>query len=496
MPNQVLKKAEIRPLIESFIFEELESTNYEVLRLPSNCLLRWNRFDLGFKLVYLDLKESNHELARHIYESDIRSQTLGSFKEAGSDLKTSFKKYIKEFEKTYKNIKQNGFDAEKSLIPLSDVNTIINGSHRVAAAIHTKQCVSCIRTEQSIMTCDYKYFFYRNVSTTILDLVANKFIEYADDVYIAFLWPSGISNLMETESEFSNIIYKKQISLTARGGFNLIIELYKHMDWLGVPETGFTGAERKLVECFPSFDQVTVIAFQATSIEKVKQIKERIRQKNNIGFSSVHITDTNEEAIRISKLVFNENGIHFLNNSEPFKFPVTKSLSLFKAFLDKNNLKPNDIIVDGSTILSLYGIRNSRDIDFLTLNNRSITTPKSGFEPHDSELIFHRKGKHDLICNPIYFIEYLGLKFISIHQLYEMKTNRGEEKDKNDLRLMQALINSHKPASFFVEKKQSLFYFKLKCKKWIKDKIILCLQTLGVYKPVRSFYRRYKKRNI
>jgi len=493
VPSLNLKRLEIRPLIEPFIFEELEELSYEVLSFPSLCLLTWNRFDLAFKLLYLDLKETNNELAQHVYECDIRSQTLGSFKEAGNNSKTSFKKYKKEFERIYKSIKQNGFDLKKSLIPLSDVGTIINGSHRVAAAIHTKKYVSCIRTQQPMMTCDYKYFFYRNVSTTILDLVANKFIECANNVYIAFLWPSGIKNIIETESEFSNVIYRKQISLTARGGFNLIVELYKHMNWLGVPETGFTGAQRKLIECFPSFDQVTVIAFQAISIENVKQIKERIRQINDIGFSSVHITDTKEEAIRISKLVFNKNGIHFLNNAEPNKFQVTKSLALFKVFLDKNSLNPDDVLVDGSIVLSLYGIRKNSDIDYLTLNNRLISTTEFVFEPHDSELLYHGKSKCDLIYNPINFFEYLGFKFISFYQLYTMKANRGEEKDRADLNLMQSLKESDKPASFFVGKKQRLFYLRLKCKKWIKDKIMLSLRILGIYGPVRSIYRKYRK---
>jgi len=320
MPNLILKRSKVKALVEPFIFATLGRPSYEILSLPAVCFLTWNRFDLGFKLLYLDLKEKNSAYARQVYENDIRSQTLGSFEEYGSEAKNSFEKYLKEFEETYQSIKRRGFDAQSRLIPLSDVGTIINGAHRIAAAIHTGRNVSCIRTEQPIMSCDYQYFFHRNVPASVLDSVANKFIEYAEGVYIAFLWPSGKGNLKVTESEFSNVIYKKQISLRATGGFNLIVELYKHMDWIGSADSGYPGAKQKLIECFPGLDPVTVIAFQADSIEDIKQIKDRIRQINDIGFSSVHITDTKEEAVRISKLLFNENGIHFLNHADPTGF--------------------------------------------------------------------------------------------------------------------------------------------------------------------------------
>ena len=230
------------------------------------------------------------------------------------------------------------------------------------------------------MTCDYKYFFQRKVPENILDVVATKFIEYADDVYIAFLWPSGKDKLKQAEAEFSSIIYKKNISLTAKGGFNLIVELYKHMDWLGRAESGYPGAKKKLVECFPTFDPLTVISFQESSIEKVMEIKERVRKIHNIGFSSVHITDTKEEAVRVSKLVFNENGIHFLNYAEPDKFSLRKNLGLFNQFLKKYNVNPEDVLIDGSIVLSLYGLRKNIDIDFLVPDKINIPVSVDMFE--------------------------------------------------------------------------------------------------------------------
>ena len=91
MKNICRSKSKIKALVEPFIFEKLTDDSYEVLRLPSIRLMTWNRFDLGFKLFYLDIKDKNNSLAQFVYESDIRSQTLGCYKELGSEMKDTLR---------------------------------------------------------------------------------------------------------------------------------------------------------------------------------------------------------------------------------------------------------------------------------------------------------------------------------------------------------------------------------------------------------------------
>jgi len=489
-----LSKDSLEPTIEFFIFNKLMLSEYAVKTYCANELLTWNRLDLAFKLAYLDLKGANSTLANKIYQEDIRSQTLGSFEEFGNEEKNSFQKYVDEFEATYENIKTSGFDEKKSIIPLSAAGTIINGAHRVASAIHLKESVNCIHTELPIMTCDYNYFHERNVSPALLDLVVNKFIEYADNVYITFLWPSGKTNFSETLAEFPDVIYKKEVFLSSNGGFNLIVELYKHMDWVGTAESGFAGAKQKLIECFPNFESFFVIAFQSDSFEEVQKIKARVRKINNIGFSSVHITDTKEEAMRISKLVFNENGRHFLNFSQPFKYSIVEKLNVFDEFLFSMHLNKDDVLIDGSVVLALYGIRKNADIDFLTSSQYCTASDDKEFEDHDSELIYHNVEKQSLIYNPAYYFEYLGFKIISFYQFYEMKSSRNEEKDKNDIKLMKALIDNNKFKQLTARVRQSVFYFKIKSKKVVLDVAFKILHFTGLHGVVRGFYRKLKSR--
>jgi hypothetical protein len=487
MTGDSFYKDDIKDLIEPFIYDRLSISSYEVVKVDPISLLTWNRFDLAFRLLYLDLKNKYKGLANQVYYENIKSSNLGDFSLEPDHNIDSFDDYIEKFDKTYESIKNYGFKDDVSLVPLSCQDSIINGAHRVASAIHTGRIISCIKTNEPIMVSDYEYFFNRNVPIKILEYIAETFIEYANDVYIAFLWPSGGKKLKEATTEFDNIVYKKNISLTAQGGFNLLLELYKHMDWVGTLEGGYEGVRKKLIECFPTFDDVTVIAFQKDTIDDVRLIKERIRCLNGIGYSSIHITDTKEEAIRISKLIFNENGLHFLNHADLDKFSVKSELYKIKLELNQANLDPKNILFDGSIILSMYGLRESQDIDILTTEDISKST--TIFEKHDSELSFHEKVKEQLIYDNDLYFQYLGLKFVSFRQLYLMKSNRSTSKDIIDINMMKALINGNKFSMFFLRIKQALFYFKIKFSFLIRMKIIDFLQAIRLYSTVRFIYR-------
>lgn len=493
-----VSKENLKAKVEPFIYKKLTEKEYEIKNIKAKNLLTWNRFDLAFKLSYLDNIKVSPSIANEIYKHDIKAQTLGKFTEYGNeDNKNSFEHYIQHFSITYSNIKKNGFMKEETLIPLSMDGTIINGAHRLASAIHLNESVSTIVTEQGVMVADYQYFFERDVPVKYLDIVAQKFIQYSNDnVHIAFLWPSGNGHKEEAESLFSNIVYKKKISLTPKGAFSLLHELYKHMDWVGTKEDGYKGIKQKLIECFPKFEFFQVIVFQSEDLEKVQAVKKKVRDIYKIGYSSIHITDTKEEAIRISPLLFNENGLHFLNNSEPNKYVgLYEKLNEFKLYLSKNNIDPNDVLIDGSLTLSLYGLRKNNDVDFLISDCSKIEYPNKEFETHDSELQYHGKTKVELIYdNDNYFIFY-NLKFVSFSQLYTMKSNRNEEKDRNDCLIMKSSLEGDSYRKIIAQFKQKKFYIKIKIHRSILTssmKMLKMLKFFGLYVPVRFIYRKLK----
>jgi len=477
--------------LESFIYEEMDDTRYEVIRIDSSKLLTWNRFDLAFKLFYLEIRYKNSDLAVKIYEEDIRCQTASQFSEFGNKNKNSFIAYVEEFDKIFNSIKVNGFEEQKSIIPLSSNGTVGNGAHRTSCAIFLNEEVSCVKLNLNENICDYKFYYERNVSTDILNLIATKFIDYSLNTYVAFLWPSGSSNTKKVQECFSNVVYKTDIMLNINGAFNLLHELYKHMDWIGSSNNNFEGIQQKIVECFPNFETFKVVVFQADSLEDVREVKEKVRNICNIGFSSIHITDTKEEATRISKLILNENGLHFLNYAHPYKFTSFKlKQNKFTDFITLNKLNVDDIILDSSTLMELYGIRESNDIDYLAFDNAMITSKVVDIEEHSEELVYHDEKKIDLLYNPKFHFYYQNMKFISFTQLHRMKLNRNGVKDRNDINMMNAFIENNSLKMMKTSFYQFLLYTKVK----FRQSVILGLKKIGLYNNMKRMYDKYLRK--
>lgn len=490
--SKQLQKNNLNDLIEADIFENLDSDSYDIQVSEPYELLKWNRLITAFDIFYLNYKNKNHKLAHQVYYERVRSATFDAFEEYGNAEKNSFKAYCEEFDIIFESINKYGFDRNKSLIPLASNGSIVNGSHRLASSIVSNKKVYSAKLEKDYMIDDYNVLLQRNVPLNIVELAVCEFIKYSKNVYLAFLWPSSNKHYASIIKKFNNVLYTKELELNTNGAFNLLTELYKHMDWSGNEYNSYRGINQKLVECFPSFEEFTVIAFQANSIEDVRQIKEKVRDICKIGYSAIHITDTQEEAIRISQLLFNSNGLHFLNYAKPYSYiSLHNKIKAFKELLKQTKYDLDDFVIDGSSTLSIYGLRESDDLDFLYSNSDNLQL--SQFDSHDECLLNHKESKEDLIYNPAFYFSYLGLKFVSFEQTYKFKKHRNEDKDNTDCAIMDAYLEKDRLKLFLFRTKQVLFYKKIILERKSRENLFLVLHKLGVYNIIRTIYRRLKK---
>ena len=472
---------DLKKLIEPHFQGDLTKDYYEIKTIKAINLLTHTRLDLAFKLLYLDMINKDSAFAKKVYEEHIRAFSLGNFTEFGNKNKNGINSFIKEFDVTFESIKKNGFDCRKTIVPLSKNKSIANGAHRVSSAIYMDIDVGCVQIDTADHIYNYKFFYERNVSNEILDAVVTKFIEYANNTYIAFIWPTAQGHDKEIEEIVPRIVYKKEIKLNPNGAHNLLSQIYYGEEWLGRVEDNFSGSKGKLVECFTNFNPVRIVVFQEDSLNNVLKIKDKIRNIFNIGKHSVHITDTKEEAIRASHIVLNDNSIHFLNYAKPNKYIAThRNIDKFKKFIVDNKLNTDDVVLDGSIILSVYGLRESRDIDYFS----SIKIENKEFEAHDEELMYHKKEKSDIIYNPANYFYFNGLKFVSFAQLYKMKKNRHEKKDINDCKMMEALIENNNLKKLINGIKQDLFYINIKA----RAKLIIFLKGIGLFCIAKRIY--------
>jgi hypothetical protein len=230
------------------------------------------------------------------------------------------------------------------------------------------------------------------------------------------------------------------VQLSYRGLHNIIVSCYTSESWLGSASDEYPGAINKLKWVYDGSQMCRVIAFQAKCHKEVIEKKAKIRERLGLEKNSIHVTDSHKEAIELSQLLFNKNGLHFINFARPYRFSsFTNKLAQMENWIHNNRLHKSDVLIDGKMILAAYGLHEAATIDVIipaepSPSDCSIISPLS-----DNDVAHHGVQRSELIYNPNLYFEYMGFKFVAFEQLLSFKKKRGVVGDIHDLRLMAPL---------------------------------------------------------
>jgi len=472
-------------LFENHIVNKNSSFELKYDYIDPRKLLSANRLDIGFKLFYLNNREYINEFSVKIYKSHIRAITDNSFKEFGNNTKSDFKKFLDEFLTIEASLLKNEFDTDASIIPVSENNVLLDGSHRLSIAVKNKIQIAIQKFDLKHPAYNWKFFRDRGVAKNHIEIAVNQMVQYSNNIYTAFIWPKAKNNtqsFLESISE-DKLLYIKKVKLGTNGGMNLLTQLYKDQEWLGGIEQGYNGAISKLSQTFDSSGILHVVFFFEENQSKVMSIKKMFRDKIGIGKHSIHINDNKDETLLISQLILNRNSIAFLNDSKILRFKENINLiSSYKSLIDKKNLDIQNFVICGSMPLSLYGLTKAGDIDFLTIENIEFLEP--GLNSHNGYLKHYNQSLNELIFNPENFFYFHGIKFLTIDNIIIFKKNRGELKDKLFLENYKANKSYYKVYLLGFLSTLSLYRFKALAL------IIKYSKILGVYNFLKFFYKR------
>jgi len=235
-----------------------------------------------------------------------------------------------------------------------------------------------------------------------------------------------IDSLLQKEGQ---IVYKKTINFTDNGLLRFIYELYDGETW-----RGYTREDKQLdVTGNSQTNECTFYVFIPKNIGvDMVRLKSglRIHCENR---HSVHINDTHDEALRYANQILNENSIHHLNYGQQLS-PTNQKL--FNVYRTELNDKYNDKCIDSSFVLALYGLREAKDLDYLHAVNTISFTTVDGINSHNSELKYYDCSVDDILYDPRKHFYTRGCKVATLETVRDMKINRNEEKDRNDIELI------------------------------------------------------------
>ncbi|EKG54518.1 hypothetical protein [Vibrio cholerae] len=414
-------------------------------------LLTPSRFDIFFKLLYLDMLEMGDPRAEDIYDKHIYIITEGTVKEKGNQRKNSYDVFRKDFLSIYESIKDSGFCSEESIVPVGHDGSILDGAHRVASAIKSNAEVLTIELEAECKNYDYQYFIDNGMPDQYCSLALRNGLRYIKDINLACIWQGDV--LLDLLSDNSDVYFVKSISSTYTSVKNLVVEFYSGESWIGDLSNSFSGADGKVIPCLSNDKNIHLVWFKSNL--NLLELKDHLRKKVGVGKHSIHITDNFEQCMVHSRFLLSQAFDLLVNN-----FSYNKSICVDYLNKLKNEDIPSSAIISGSAILALSNKRKSSDVDYFYDEN---VDGKLDVSTHNSLAEYLPYNKDLMFGNDLLTFDFLGIKFLDLWSIIEFKKNRNEEKDIIDIKLIYS--NKRKLADAI---KGCWVFFKIK----IKHKLI------------------------
>ncbi|MBT6029820.1 MAG: hypothetical protein HOH13_05905 [Crocinitomicaceae bacterium] len=362
--------------------------------------------------------------------------------------KRGIREYIESFSALLDSIRTKGFDLSQSIIPTNIHKQIKDGAHRVSACLLFDKPVKYKKFDDSnFIAATAEYFKKAGLEDGFLDAMALQYCKLKSNTYVINLFPDALKNEAEVYkilSKYGTIVYEKNATLFKNGPLNLIRMLYEE------PFEGWNNnfAKEKSEHCFfgkHKKHRMRFILFECDSLEKTTKCKSEIRAFFK-SYDVIHINDTHEESILSAQTAFNNNSLHFINHASPKHFKnFTDLFGRFKQWIAREGYSLDYFCIDTSAVLSVYGIRECADLDYLH-SGSPIDSGIVGIDDHDCELRYHASSKDDIVFNPENHFYFKGVKFCSLNTIKKLKQKRNEVKDQKDIKMINELLASKKAA--------------------------------------------------
>lgn len=476
--------------------------------VEAKSLLGYQRFDFYGILFYIDQKVkgvTDLSFAKEVYEERTRAMTGFRLSEIGNENKSSFDDFLNVLDSLILDFQNGKYDCERTLIPVDKKGEPIDGAHRISCAAYFNQKIKVLRfLNREVTPYNYEYLQHELMPTHIADVMALEALKWHDDIYALFLWPKAHKNHSKLQEALhlivsnADVFYQVEYRLTFEAITNLMIQLYGHMDWVGTIDNGFANIRGKVDEVWDENGKVLIVLVRANNGKEILKLKSKIRDLFGIGLASVHSTDNKRETNMAMNALLNPNSRHYLLNANVTRYKDSfKLFSRFKQMLDANGFDNDEFIVESSMVLSMYGLREARDLDYYCLHNaqEKIYPSDENIEEHDeTQQRFYSIPVRDMICNPGNYFVFNGVKMVTLQNLLHFKQNRykayHESKDLEDIKLIQNILSdSYRLRKYFryvclmLKRKKRIY------KQVIHANLITVSKNLHVYEQLRALKR-------
>jgi hypothetical protein len=414
-------------------------------------LLTPERFDIALKTIYaryardgLASKWAEQVYYEHLVRVTGPGQEIAEYDGTG---KSGFSSYCETFQSLLSPLDYNLIPA----VPIDQSRVAFDGAHRIAAAIVTNRPIRAVQIDSPTPNPCYapvSFFATRQnrhppCDPQIIDEGVIEYVRSKPGTAIALIFPVVGSPQIATDQlkTIGKIVCQKVIPFTRQMGACLLHQVYNGHPWMDA-QKNLPGFKSKVNSCFPFPGLLLALLIDEFDVSQLRETKERIRNAYGLGNHSIHVTDTDDETLRTAQILFNANSLDLLKANISPTPGFLKNLINYKTWMDTHDLDPNLFALDGSALLGLLGLREPRDLDFLSMQEADVlpATPDL-VSCHNEAAAYHLSSIADILGDPRLHAWYMGVKFCAPAVIMSMKRRRGEEKDRNDIGLLRTKIH-------------------------------------------------------
>lgn len=414
----------------------------DMLVLIPTSLITPKRFDLVIKewsshLISLGIRDEKSIYGRHLF------MITGFNRKIIEYGNTPEKKGFTAFADTFSEILHAKFPYRERVPIIKDGEgyLIQNGAHRTAASINrskmlavTLENLSRGRIDSSRKFFSSRYFGRRIIKDKELDALAHRYTMLKPTTCFIVLFPS-ILNSKRIKKEIeerlgSNIVAKKGVYLPTSAEKYLLKILYSIKIEINNQHKVFNNLIR---DRFRIPGKTFFYSMDNIDFQELRKFKADLREKFHLPAGSIHTSDSYEESLSISELIFTNKINRFARNYN--------GIFADPPILD---LGSTTVALTGGSVLQALGIRKASDTDYICLEESKVQNLYcNAFECHNTYFSNLGINVRRLFNNPSNFFYAQNVLYLNVINLLKFKIKRRERKDLKDFLTILLIIISN-----------------------------------------------------
>ena len=386
------------------------------------------------------------------YETDVHKRLMRQFQRViGNEFPGEA--FDAKFLYNLDRVKANGFNSQLDTVYVDPLHMVIENFEDVGLGLYLKKDILVEKRSGPICIHDKSLAYYQGVglSDTFLDMISLEYFKVKKHSYYALSIGNKSKGIFyNTVDHLGEYVHEKVVNLTKQGFSQFIMQFPKH-----VQEVLLSSKEYK-----ESTDKLDLFLFhlQFEDQQGVNDFHTCLENHPDMveGYFFMPL-DRKHQWILGSSLCHNKS-LEFFNKR-------VKSIDRFENLVDsfydwasENQLEKEQLLIDLGGVVSAYGLRKCKNINFHYRPESFGRGRKWGKAKHRKERIRDRKihnktppfivnrfndtnfpktNLEKIFFDPSHYFYYKGLKFMALEDVKAIKKKRHLIFDKIDLRLLR-----------------------------------------------------------